>query len=220
VQVTSPDLDSLSRQRRPIALVQLTDLGVHARIGSRDGVVWVTGASDGRPRGGAAVTLYDEHGRELTRSVTDTSGLARLRFQPPAGDDTTGTARDWSGFEGYVRVTLGDDQARLGISDYDPDLSPWRFNVSQAYGAERLPVAAAVVRLDVAEPRPEAGAQVPSVPQQVAAHPSVVAGRPWAGRPPWLAPRQVERSAHAMRKSRTASPSRRLWRAAGCGGLS
>jgi hypothetical protein len=86
--------------------------------------------------------------------------------------------------------------------------------------AERLPVAAAVVRLDVAEPRPEAGAQVPSVPQQVAAHPSVVAGRPWAGRPPWLAPRQVERSAHAMRKSRTASPSRRLWRAAGCGGLS
>src|SRR5262249_24238351 len=32
----------------------------------------------------------------------------------------------------------------LGINDYDPDLSPWRFNVSQAWGASRLPVAGAV----------------------------------------------------------------------------
>ena len=32
----------------------------------------------------------------------------------------------------------------LGISDYDPDLGPWRFNVSSAWGTDRLPVAAAV----------------------------------------------------------------------------
>jgi uncharacterized protein YfaS (alpha-2-macroglobulin family) len=144
VQVTSPDLDSLSRQRRPIALVQVTDLGVHARVGSREGVVWVTGANDGRPRAGASVALHDPSGLVLARAVTDTAGLARLRFQPPVSDDSSGRPRDWSGFQGYVRVALGDDRARLGISDYDPDLSPWRFNVSQAYGAERLPAAAAV----------------------------------------------------------------------------
>ena len=33
VQVTSPRLDSLSRTDRPVALVQVTDLGVHARVG-------------------------------------------------------------------------------------------------------------------------------------------------------------------------------------------
>ena len=52
VQVTSRRLDSLSRRQRPIALLQVTDLGVHARIGSEDGVVWVTGASDGAAPGG------------------------------------------------------------------------------------------------------------------------------------------------------------------------
>ncbi|HKJ03106.1 MAG TPA: alpha-2-macroglobulin family protein, partial [Longimicrobiales bacterium] len=39
---------------------------------------------------------------------------------------------------------LGDDRAVVGISAYDPDLSPWRFNVYSAYGAQRSPVAAAV----------------------------------------------------------------------------
>ena len=39
VQVTSRSLDSLSRTARPIALLQVTDLGVHARIGAEDGLV-------------------------------------------------------------------------------------------------------------------------------------------------------------------------------------
>jgi uncharacterized protein YfaS (alpha-2-macroglobulin family) len=145
VQVTSPRLDSLSRRQRPIALLQVTDLGVHARIGSEEGVVWVTGAGDGRPRGGAAVALHDARGRVVARAVTDTSGLARLtgyrRAVPDAADQES---RGESGFEGYVSVALGGDRARLGITDYDPDLSPWRFNVSQAWGSARLPVAGAV----------------------------------------------------------------------------
>jgi hypothetical protein len=62
---------------------------------------------------------------------------------------------------------------------------------------------------------------VPSVRQPAAAHPS--AARP-SWRPgvllPWLAPRRAVRSAHAMRRSRVASPSRQSWRAAGCEGLS
>ncbi|HEY9504344.1 MAG TPA: hypothetical protein VIQ27_00120, partial [Gemmatimonadales bacterium] len=50
LQVTSPRLDSVSRSYRPIALVQVSDLGVHARVGAEDAAVWVTGAGDGRPR--------------------------------------------------------------------------------------------------------------------------------------------------------------------------
>ncbi|HKU62736.1 MAG TPA: alpha-2-macroglobulin family protein [Gemmatimonadales bacterium] len=143
VQVTAPGLDSLSRAARPIALLQVTDLGVHARIGAADGVVWITGASDGRPRPGAAVVLHDAAGRELARAVTDSQGIARLpRFAAKAPADEESPYR--YGFQGYVVATLGEDRALLGISEYDPDLSPWRFNVGAAWGTDRLPVAAAV----------------------------------------------------------------------------
>ncbi len=147
LQVTSPRLDSLSRRNRPIALLQVTDLGVHARIGSEDGVVWVTGASDGSPRAGASVELHDAEGRVLARTTTDTSGLARLtgyRSPPPNAENGEADESTPSGFQGYVSVVLGADRALVGINDYDPDLGPWRFNVSEAWGATRLPVAAAV----------------------------------------------------------------------------
>jgi uncharacterized protein YfaS (alpha-2-macroglobulin family) len=146
VQVTSPRLDSVSRRNRPIALLQVTDLGVHARIGSDDGVVWVTGASDGRPRRGAAVALHDAKGRVVARAMTDSSGLARLtgyQSEEPSAEDGD-EEEGYTSFQGYVSVALGTDRALLGINDYDPDLSPWRFNVSQAWGASRLPVAGAV----------------------------------------------------------------------------
>ena len=147
VQVTGRGLDSLSRRQRPIALLQVTDLGVHARIGSGDGVVWVTGASDGRPRRGAAVELHDAKGRVLARAVTDTSGIARLTgygADSAAAADANDGAEEGTNFQGYVSVVLGTDRALLGINDYDPDLSPWRFNVSQAWGSGRLSVAGAV----------------------------------------------------------------------------
>jgi hypothetical protein len=77
---------------------------------------------------------------------------------------------------------------------------------------------------DAEVPRPgvvERPAPVPSVRLLAVEHPSAP---PWAYRPgqflPWLAPRQSARSAHAMRRSRVASPSRQSWRAAGCEGLS
>jgi hypothetical protein len=101
----------------------------------------------------------------------------------------------------------------------------------------RQPVAAAGALDAVAEPQQAVAAEgvldvevqrrgvaeepVPSVRQPAAAHPSAA---PPSWRPgvllPWLAPRRAVRSAHAMRRSRVASPSRQLWRAAGCEGLS
>ena len=144
VQITSSRLDSASRTYRPIALVQVSDLGVHARVGAEDAAVWVTGAEDGRPRPGATVTLHDARGRVLARTRTDSTGLARLDRFAPQSPDTTDSEQRWSGFQGYVSATLADDRAVLGISDYDPDLSPWRFKVQSAWGSDRLPAAAAV----------------------------------------------------------------------------
>jgi hypothetical protein len=88
--------------------------------------------------------------------------------------------------------------------------------------AEPRQAVAAAGRPDAEVPQPGvAGEPAPSVRQPAEGHPSAA---PWACRPgqplPWLAPRRAVRSAHAMRRSRAASPSRRSWRAAGCEGLS
>ncbi|HEX6533100.1 MAG TPA: MG2 domain-containing protein, partial [Gemmatimonadaceae bacterium] len=157
VRIEGPHPDTSREGAATIAVAQVTDLGVHAKIGAESGVVWVTGASDGKPRAGARVTLHDFTGRTVATSVTDARGLAMLggfRATPPVraaadpgeegegegeGDDT-----GYSGFEGYVVVTLGDDRALSGVSGYDPDLSPWNFDVSPAWGASRVPVAGAV----------------------------------------------------------------------------
>ncbi|MGH7519257.1 MAG: Ig-like domain-containing protein, partial [Gemmatimonadales bacterium] len=143
VQVTSPRLDSMSRRNRPIALVQVTDLGAHARVGVTEGAVWVTGASDGLPRPGATVTLHDPGGAVLAAAKSGADGVARfpsIRTPPAKADE----GENYSRPEGYITVALGGDRTLVPLNRYDPDLSPWRFNVSAAWGSERLPVAAAV----------------------------------------------------------------------------
>ena len=133
-----------ARTDGPAALVQVTDLGVHARIGMTEGAVWVTGVSDGRPRANATVVLFDAQGRRLATARTDSAGLARLGSYAEPQRATDDGEDDYQNFEGYVSVTLGDDRALTAINRWDPDLSPWRFNVYSAYGDDRLPLAGAV----------------------------------------------------------------------------
>lgn len=147
VQVSAPNLprpEGEETVRRPIALVQVTDLGVHAKVGVEEARVWVTGASDGQPRAGTTVAVRDAAGRLLARGVTDAQGLATLTgFPPPPPRQASDESGGW-GFQGYVEATRGADRAVVGVTDGDPDLAPWRFNVSGAWGMERVPAAAAV----------------------------------------------------------------------------
>ncbi|MEE8146763.1 MAG: MG2 domain-containing protein, partial [Longimicrobiales bacterium] len=126
--------DDGSGRSGPVTVAQVTDLAVHARLGFNEGLVWVTGVSDGLPRPGAQVSLYANSGREVATAQTDEEGVALLR----------GYKSGVRGFEGYVAATLGDDRSITGIESYDPYLSPWRFNVSSAYGYSRRPMAGAV----------------------------------------------------------------------------
>ncbi len=143
----APARPDTTRPQRPATLVaQVTDLAVHARIGAEDGSVWVTGAKDGRPRAGARVTFYDPRGRPRARAATDSTGLARLTglaagAEPPAAGDEDDLG---SGAEGYVAAVLGTDRALVAIDRWGNELSPWQFNVWGAYGAARIPAAAAV----------------------------------------------------------------------------
>ena len=96
----------------------------------------------------------------------------------------------------------------------------------EAAGAAALDAAAelqrvAVALLDAEVRRPEAQVLWVARVLRPAGHPSALPSWRREGRYlPWPAPRRAARSAHAMRKSRTASPSRRSLRAAGCEGLS
>ncbi|HEU4993459.1 MAG TPA: MG2 domain-containing protein [Gemmatimonadaceae bacterium] len=131
-----------------VAVVQVTDLGVHARIGKTEGVVWVTGVNDGKPRTGALVVLHDAVGKTLATARTDQQGIARLtgwgESSAAASEEDEGEDEGYPGFEGYVKVSLGDDRAVTPVNGYDPDLSPWRFNAYSAYGDQRFPLAGAV----------------------------------------------------------------------------
>ena len=147
VQVTGRGLDSLSRRQRPIALAS-GDRPRRARAGGkRRGRRLGHGRERRAAPGGRRGRAARREGPDLARSMTDTSGIARLTGY---GSDSAGSVgqgdgeEEGSNFQGYVSVVLGTDRALLGINDYDPDLSPWRFNVTQAWGSARLPVAAAV----------------------------------------------------------------------------
>ncbi len=134
----------------PIALVQVTDLAVHARIGKDQGAVWVTGVGDGQPRAGVAVELRGRDGQVRARARTGADGLALLssfRADTAQAGEQTGECEDCGSegsFDGYVVATLGDDRAVAAVNAYDPDLSPWQFGVSGAWGDQRWPMAGAV----------------------------------------------------------------------------
>jgi alpha-2-macroglobulin len=146
VMVTGPGVQSSSEGRLPLALVQVTDLAVHARVGVDQGMVWVTGVRDGRPRGGVEVALHDSQGRVRASARTDVQGIARLQgFRAASESRENAECEECEpSFEGYVAASNGADRALVGINAYDPDLSPYQFGVYSAWGEERAPAAGAV----------------------------------------------------------------------------
>lgn len=151
VKITSPQLPRFKRDGaevsgetyQSVALLQITDLGIHAKMGAEEGNVWVTGVGDGKPRAGVQIKVWDGTHRLLAQGTTDPSGLFRfagVRRKPKAAD---GADREGS-LEGYVEARLGNDRALAAVSDYDPDFNPWQFNVTGAWGTDRYPMAGAV----------------------------------------------------------------------------
>jgi len=149
VRVGGRGVDTASTGGQPIALVQVTDLAVHARVGTDQAVVWVTAVHDGQAKDGVEVELHDTSGAVAARGRTDARGIAVLSGfgdRPPVAEEEecTGYCGGGSGFEGYVSARSGADRAVVGVTQYDPDLSPYEFGVYSAYGEERAPAAGAV----------------------------------------------------------------------------
>ncbi|HKG90977.1 MAG TPA: MG2 domain-containing protein [Gemmatimonadaceae bacterium] len=104
---------------QPLAVVQRTGLAVHAKVG-RGGAVLVTGLDDGRPRAGAAVTVFDARGRRVASGGAGADGVAALRpsLGPPDPDSAAGGAVPvwYYGWGGYVAATLGADRVVAPMS--------------------------------------------------------------------------------------------------------
>ncbi|MFI5279257.1 MAG: Ig-like domain-containing protein, partial [Gemmatimonadales bacterium] len=142
VRISRVRNDTSWEGRRSAALVQVTDIGIAARVGAEEAIVWVTTIHDGKSAAGANVVLYGPRGRVRARGTSDAQGLVRLRSLAP---DSSDEHQRWGyGFEGYIAATLGNDRAIVSLSSYAWELSPWRFNVASADPARRVPAAAAV----------------------------------------------------------------------------
>ena len=137
--------DNAGLANATVALVQITDLGVTARLGTQEGMVWVTGVSDGKPRANAEVTLHGPDGAVLATARTDAQGLAQLRdfAETLAARDEESSEYD-SPEGGYVAVRLGSDRALVAVNQYDQDLNSWSFGIGSAWGGDRFPIAGAV----------------------------------------------------------------------------
>lgn len=114
-----------------IPIVQITDLAVHAKLAPGQGMVLVTGLTDGRPRQGARVRHVTHDGAVVAEGTTGADGVARLA--PPADLPVVPDfprrpiADDWPPRFGLVEVTLGDDRVvppltvrRLGYEPVNP----------------------------------------------------------------------------------------------------
>src|SRR5207247_2366274 len=79
VRVTyAADSNVKSRSRpAPVALLQTTDLGITARVGQEEAVIWVTGVQDGIPKSSVEVELHDPTGRVRAPPVVADRGIYR-----------------------------------------------------------------------------------------------------------------------------------------------
>ncbi len=76
------------------AVIQVSNLAVHARMDENRGAVLVTDLRRGAPLGGATVTLHDENGVTVARSVTDSSGVALIGDRSSIGFMTASSRYD------------------------------------------------------------------------------------------------------------------------------
>ena len=68
----------------PLAVVQITELGLQSKLSGTGGWVWVTTLADGRPVSGARVTLVDGVGGVVAESRSGADGLVHLALDAGA----------------------------------------------------------------------------------------------------------------------------------------
>lgn len=117
------------------AVVQVTDLAGHMKLGAARSEVFVWRLSNGQPVGDAAVTIVDAAGKKLTEARTDATGIAGLPGvgELPIPQKTPDGYALWGPPFLAARIESGDDVAIVSTSDDSWDLSPYRFDAMEAW---------------------------------------------------------------------------------------
>lgn len=126
LQPRAASLTTLGRQgdEPARAVANVTDLGVVAKRGAHQALVWVTRLSSGALVPNAEVSLFDAQGRSLGKAQTDQLGLARIAQLPAAapselfevreGEDLAVVGSEYNYHEGLrafqLDVREGDDE--------------------------------------------------------------------------------------------------------------
>ncbi|MFP2924095.1 alpha-2-macroglobulin family protein [Pyxidicoccus sp. 3LG] len=127
------------------ALLQLSGLGLTAKVHDGGILVWLTRLADATPVAQGQVTLLDETGARLASAETGADGVALLRAPGVASG---------SGLEKRVFISARKDEDRL-VAEVDEEKlsSAWQFGLTgEVKGAERL---SALVFTDRGAYRPE-----------------------------------------------------------------
>ena len=108
-------------ETRRVALVQVTDLGLVAKSGPQDTLVWVTSLTDRSPREGVTVELLTRSGEVLWTAKTDARGIATGPGMNVDEDDTKAGR--------VVVARLGQDTAFLDLRHWQSRSDPYDFGL-------------------------------------------------------------------------------------------
>lgn len=144
VEMKSPRLGEALTKNGPMYVATtalVTDMAVHFKKGRESSLVWVTKLSDGRPVGGARVSVVDVSGKELAKGTTNKDGILNLKsvkFPCALGtDDGSGggsdeNISDYSQCEVFVFASKDGDFS-FASSNWSKGIEPYRFNVTTEY---------------------------------------------------------------------------------------
>jgi uncharacterized protein YfaS (alpha-2-macroglobulin family) len=110
----------------------VTDLAVHFKWGQANSLVFVTALSSAKPVGGAAVRIFDCHGKEIWKGKTEGDGVARVEGIPAVGQAPVCEKRG----NDLIVLAKKDDDFSLTSSGWDSGIEPWRFQVDFSPNAE------------------------------------------------------------------------------------
>lgn len=137
-QAGSGYLDALPA---PVAIIQQTDLSVHAKAGGTPMAVFVTNRRTGKPVGGANVRWLDADGKVVATGTTDSDGVSTVSTAPFEAStlwnayfvSDSAALRPAPPRVAFVDVAAGDDRVlmRLVGGDYN---DPWPRRVTGSIG--------------------------------------------------------------------------------------
>ncbi|MBX7116370.1 MAG: alpha-2-macroglobulin [Myxococcaceae bacterium] len=137
VALQSPQLPRYGRANEMTtfrSLVQVTDLAVHLKVAPKKSLAWVTRLSTGEPVQSAAMTVFNQNGKQLWSGTTDAQGFADV----PGTVDLKLKSSDesWEFPKVVVTAEKDGDQA-VTVNTWSSGIEPYEFGLSQAWEAER-----------------------------------------------------------------------------------